>query len=391
MVFRRTALLAAIAAGLVATGCAARSAPPANVAAVAAQGDPRLYGLLDATPLPQARRDSIDAYVAEHGRHADELLAQAAEDPGAPVGVRINALLVLSERTAVLQLPVFRAALDDRDERVRAMAVSAMRRFMETRPDDALQLARRGLRDPSPDVQAQALHVVGERDAALLRDYERTAATTELRTIARDLVRVAEERGAPLSGRDGGGVLGRDTPHGYTLTFTARTHWPRWDAAVGDVSIERPGAPTVTITDVEAVAGVVPVFLSPEGEHAVYERGRQVVVRTLGSGAERVLGPGIAPRGLPFTDRFVYVREQPGARTEVRHVTRIRYDVVMGGFAADAEDAVLGDITALATFERHGGYASVRWMRVEDRGGTFFLAGEGTDTFTLPDPFGPTQ
>lgn len=387
MKFCRTALLAVVVSACVGTACAARTAQPVSDPA-RWQGDPRLYSILNVFPLGDAQRDSLAVYAREYVDYMDEQLAQAAEDSYAPSDVRVNALLILSERNATQQLIVFRTALDDDDVRVRAMAVSAMRRFFEIRPEAALQIASMGLQDPSPDVQAQALHAIGEREPSLLRTYMADAASAELRTVALDLLRVAEERGASLAADTTTGTLRRVTTHGFTIRYTPRQRWPQWEAALGDVIIERAGAAPITLTEIEAVAGVVPVFFSPAGDYVVYERDRQIVVRSVATGEERMEGPGVAPRVLPFTNTFVYMRELEQARTEARQQTRLRYEVLIAPFDAGAGDRqVIGSAGAATSFDVHGSYSPVRWMRVEERGGVYYLVGEGMDIVTLPDPF----
>jgi hypothetical protein len=379
--------VAVLAALLVLGGCAARAAQNGSDPS-RWEGDRRLYAILNAAPLSQSQRDSIAVYEAEHVSATNDLIAEAAEDVHAPIDVRRNALLLLSERAAGTHLSVFRTALDDDDPRVRAMAASAMRRFMNTHPRDAEQLARMALEDPVAEVQAEALHVLSDRDPALLRAYMPRAANAELRTIATDLVRVAESRGAGLVG-DGTGVLQRVSPHGFSVTFQPVTRWPQWDAAVGRVTVARNGAAVATIEGVEAVAGVVPVFFSPEGTHIVFERNREIVVRAVDGGAERAVGAGIAPRVLPFTEEFIFVREAADGRTEVRAQTRIRYEVLRASFAGGREPEVIGGFNAMLSYERHGNYSPARWAHVEDRSGYFYLSAEGFEAvFPLPNPFG---
>jgi hypothetical protein len=258
---------------------------------------------------------------------------------------------------------------------------------MNTHPRDAEQLARLALEDAAAEVQAEALHVLGDRDADVLRAFIPRAADEELRIIATDLVRVAEARGARLTGDDQG-VLRRETPDGFTVTFQPRTRWPQWDAAVGTVAVTRAGAAVATLEGIEAVAGVVPVFFSAEGTHIVFERDRQIVVREVEGAAERVVGPGLAPRVLPFTDDFVFVREAQNGRTDLRAQMRIMYEVLRVPFAG-GEPEVIGGFNALVAHDRHGNYSPVRWMHVEDRGGYFYLAADGFESvFSLPNPFG---
>lgn len=384
-------MMSAVAFGaLLVSGCAVRST--AQGGAPAAQPDltetrnPRLYQMLSSFPLSDAHRDSLEAYAAEYTSLTEGLLAEAATDSAAPPTVRANALHVLARRRAELQLPVFRSALDDPDPRVRATAVASMREFLEVRPLDALQLARRGLRDADAQVQAQALAIIGQRDVPLLRDYITRAADEELRRIASDLVSTAEERGAPLAGDSTSGRLSRVTSHGHTIEFAPQRHWPAWDAALGTVTITADGR-SFTVDSVEAVRHVIPFFVSPDGTRAVYERARQIHVLDLRTGAVEHVGPGIAPRVRPFTSEFVYFREMEDRRHEVRERTQLLYDVVTGTFGGGEAAGSLGTLNSSVSHAVAGSFSPVRWIVVEERSGEYYLTADETQPFPLPDPF----
>jgi hypothetical protein len=389
----KRSLLAAILSVTILGGCASGGRPAPedpNLDETRWRGDPRLYHILLPYPIGAEQRDSLDAYVLRHETATNYLLAEAAEDPHAPTVVRVNALFVLAQRRASTHLHTFRNALDAEDVRVRAMAASAMREFVAVLPREAISIARMALADPEPEVQAQALQILGDNDVELLRAYLRRAPNAELRTIAQDLVQLAEQRGAPLEGDSTTGELSRETTDGYRITFTPVRHWPQWDAGLGTVRVEKDGTVLQTIEDVEAVAGVVPVFLSPGGRHVVFERGRSIIVRSLADGTERQVGAGIAPRPRPFTDEFVFLREIPGAAEEQRSDTKLAYEVLTTPFdpLSDVPPRLLGATTATATFSRHGGYSPVRWMKVEERAASFYLTSPHMEIVTLPDPFG---
>jgi hypothetical protein len=371
---------------LAACGGAARSGPQ-GADRSRWSGDPRLYGFLLTYPMTEEQHDSVAAYATEHMSATPALLAEAAEDVNAPASVRVNAMMVLAQRRQGSSLTVFRDLLDDEDVRIRATAVAAMREFVQTHPYEAVRIARVALTDDEPDVQAQALQIVGDNDLDLLRGYVPRAANDDLRAVARDLVRVAEERGAPLQRDSATGALSRTTFNGHTVTFTASRHWPQWDAAYGTVRIAQDGAAAVVIDGVEAVGGVLPVFFSADGRFVVYERDRTIVVRTLDGGAERVLGPGIAPRVRPFTSEFVFLRPAPDV-SEERGQARVTYDVVNAHFdAVGGSERVIGSATATVSFGTRGAYSPARWMRVEDKAGNFYLTADNFDIVPLPDPF----
>ena len=350
-------------------------------------GDPRLYHMLSGYPITDVQRDSLVVYAGQAGTLMNELLAEAAEDGNAPATVRANALYMLAQNKSGAHLGVFRSRLDDDDARVRAIAVASMREFDERYPMETLQIARMALEDAAVEVQAQALPIIGQRDVPLLREFIARTTHAELQRIARELVAVAEERGAPLDGDSTSGTLHRVTPHGFTVTFTPNQRWPEWDAAAGTVRVEGGAITPFTIEGVEAVGSVLPVFFSSDGAHAVFERDRTIVVRTLATGAERVVGPGIAPRIRPFTNEFVYLREAEDGRRDLRERTMIRYHVLRASFTDPALTEDFGTMGVFTTMSVHGNYSPARWMRVEDRSGNYYLNGTDVEPFALPDPF----
>ncbi|MGH7449542.1 MAG: HEAT repeat domain-containing protein, partial [Longimicrobiales bacterium] len=236
----KRSLSAAIVASLIAGACATGGAPAStgpDMDESRWRGDARLYHILLPYPITAAQHDSLTAYARQHMQATNYLLAEAAQDAAAPVVVRVNALFVLAQRRADTHVHVFRNALDAEDVRVRAAAASAMRQFVTTHPQQAISVARMALSDPEPEVQAQALQVLGDEDVDLLREYVKRAPNAELRAVAQDLIQLAEQRGAPLLPDSASGVLVRRTSDGVRITFTPERHWPQWDAGYGTVRI----------------------------------------------------------------------------------------------------------------------------------------------------------
>lgn len=382
-------LLLSVVTGACATG-ASPVRPDPHMDETRWRGDARLYRMLIPYPITDEQQDSVHVYAREHGAATNYLLAEAAEDVNAPVVVRVNALYLLAQRRADTHMTVFRNALVAEDVRIRATAAAAMREFASTHPREAIGIARMALSDTAAEVQAQALQVLGDSDVDLLREYLPRAASAELRAIAQDLVQLAEQRGAPLIADSATGVLSRETTDGFTITFTPDRWWPRWEAGVGTVRIARDDTVLQTIQGVEAAGGVIPVFLSPDARHVVFERGRSIVVRTMADGSERVAGPGIAPRPRPFTEDFVFVRERPDAAVQQRSETTLTYDVFSAPFDSPGaiEPEQVGSTTARVSFGRRGAYSPVRWMKVEERSGSFYLTSSDMEIVSLPDPFG---
>jgi hypothetical protein len=216
-------------------------------------------------------------------------LATVAEDTAAPPVVRINALALLAHRTAVEELYAFGAALKSPHERVRMAAVTAMREFLPAAPTTAVSILGQALRDPNPRVQAHALEILSDREVDLLRDYYATATNRELRGVALDLIRTAEDRGAPLVAKDSTGVLERTTGTGYVLTYRPTQRWPQWDASVGELYVRAPDTkqPVLVASGVEVVGDVVPAFIATDSAALVYELNREIHVRSLRDNSDR--------------------------------------------------------------------------------------------------------
>jgi flavin-binding protein dodecin len=317
-----------------------------------------------------------------------ERLGVVVEDTTAHWLVRLNALHLLANRGATGELPVFVTALQARDERVRIGAVSNLREFVSVRPRAATEILVYALRDSSIRVQTAALQMLGDRDVDALREFLKRTQNRDVRAIALDLVRAAEERGAPLVAKDSLGTLERVTANGATLTFRPTQRWTRWDAAVGEVSVTLPGKkPIVIAAGVEQVGNVVPAFFSSDGKTLVYEVNREIRARDLASGADRKLADGIAPRMLPFTDDVIYFVEVRAKRGETANSFSLKYDVMRVPLAGGTP-ASIGQVNARALNELKGNYSNVRWSRVQEQEGDFVLVGEMMDPFPLPSPFG---
>ena len=320
---------------------------------------------------------SIDEYF-------DIKLADLVADTTAPPLIRTNAILLLADRR-VPNLIAYLNALSDPDERVRAAAGVGLKNDLgESR--DLEGLVKAALDDPSTLVQMKALEALADVDVLTLHAYLARVKDPTLRTITADLITAAENRGAPLLPKDSTGRLEHTGPEGQKLFYRPVSRWTRWEASWGELFVIGAKRDTTRISgNVEVVDNVLPAFFSIDGRYVVYESAREIRVRDLRSGADRVVGAGIAPRLLPFSESFIYLRPKGQPMTSGVK-TAIKYEVVRGWFA-DSKDKVVGELTANATFERKGYYSPVRWMRVRESNGVFSLQGEGMDLFKLPDPF----
>ena len=318
-----------------------------------------------------------------------ERLAAVADDSAAPNVIRINALKLLTHRVAVPTLLVFNNALDSPDERVRMEAVSSMKEFLPAAPTTAIAILAKALRDPNPRIQARALELLSDRDAKVLRDYLAYARNEELRGVARDLLMAAESRGAPLVPVDSAGTLERTTDKGVVITFRPTTRWPQWDAAVGELFVRSPGEKQAVrvASNVEVVGNVVPAFVPHDSLAVVYEVNREIHVHSLTTHTDRKLANGIAPRVLPFTSDVIFFREVDDRSLSTPQDIPYRYQVIRIPIVGGTE-TVIGEIKASARNDVKGNYSPVRWTRIREQNGKFYLVGDRIADFELPSPFG---
>jgi hypothetical protein len=155
------------------------------------------------------------------------------------------------------------------------------------------------------------------------------------------------------------------------------------DLAVGDLRLELPAAQDIPLAPLaEVVGGVVPAFFAPDRSRAVYEVDREIRTVNLANRQIRSLGAGIAPRVVPFSDDFVFLRPIADAGVERPEGTELRYSVYRASFG-DTQPVLIGELTATARPDRHANYSPVRWMVVGESPAGFVLRGEGVSTFPL--------
>jgi len=352
--------------------------------------DSALFAVLASEPGP-AQMEALERYETATGLPVTDTLVAIADDSAMHPLLRANALLLLGRREPGRHLLLVGMALDEPDERIQLAAVGVLREVLDVQPTAAMRLLAVALRSPSATVQARVLETIVARDAQVLRDYIGRAPPPQLLRVARDLLAVAEERGAPLPPVDAAGRLERTGPAGHSLRYEPRTRWPD-GVSVGALTLLPQGATPVPLGDVEVAGSVIPAFFSADGRFLVWEADRTIRVRDVAGGAVRDAGPGIAPRPMPFTPDFLFLREIEGARTVLRAGTRIQYEVLRAPFEVAPGDntapAIFTGLAANTSMTLNGSASPVRWMRViELSNGVFALAGEGMDTTRLPDPF----
>jgi hypothetical protein len=378
-------MVAACAACAAGPRTAGRSEPPPQRADFA--HDSALFELL-ASPPSADRVDSLRQLEQRTGLALADTLADIAEESTVHPVLRANAIAILGRLRTPRHLIVIQPLLEDPDERIRLAAVGAAREFLAVRPESAMRLLSIAAMDSSLAVQARTLEAVTDRDVELLRAWMRRGPAPALEPVLQQMIAVAEERGAPLEPDTATRVLVRRGPNGGTLRFRPAQEWPQWQIAVGRLELQNARG-TITLGErVEVVRNVIPAFFSRDGEFLVYEEQREIFVVDMATAAKRGVGPGLAPRALPFTDDFAYARLVPDSATELRSGARLEYELVRGAFApsTSSESGVLTRIAVNISFDVAGGASPLRWMRIRETadGSGFELAGPGIATVPLP-------
>jgi hypothetical protein len=350
--------------------------------------DAALFSILAMEP-GSAQLDSLATFESRVNYHVGDTLSVVAEDPSVHPLLRANAALLIGRRRDMKHFIILKPLLDADDPRIRLAVVAAAHEYLPVLTDESLSILRAALKDPDEAVQIRALEAIGDRDARALRDYLAGAPQPQLATVAEGLLMAAEQRGAPLAPA-ADGSLARTGPGGVRLLYRRQQFWPGTDVSVGTLELITADSRTVLLGDsVEVARNVVPAFFSTDGEHVVFEEARTIRVHHVSSGETDIVGPGIAPRALPFTEDFVFALQLEQSTTEVRGQTRITYELRTSPFLAPTgQREPFGEVTVVASYGVTGGASPARWMRVVEDDGRLSLQGENVDLTPLPDPFG---
>lgn len=336
-----------------------------------------MLALREPSPEYYRARSRLDGL----GPEVDAVLVAIARDPEARPVARSNALMMLADRRSPAAIPVLRRALlSDEPEAFRAAAVLALQRMTPDTPE-AANLIRTAVGDPSRTVRLNALQALDVVDVDLIRSVLEEERDPDVRRVGVQLVSLAEARGAPLA-RDRRGALRTAGADGDPqIVFRHVSRDSMMAVAVGDMRIELPNGPDIPLApQAEVVAGVVPAFFSPDRSRVVYEAERRILVVDLRTRERAEFGSGVAPRPVPFSDEFVFLRlDSEAPRPD--GATELNYQVRRASFAGGSEE--IGELQALARPERHGNYSPVRWMVVAETPEGFVLRGEGVSTFKL--------
>lgn len=343
----------------------------------------RVTRILDAqTPSPAYYRERARLEVL--GRELDEVLFRMVRDPGLAEHVRANAIALLADRGAPGSLNLLRNVLvSSADDEVRLAAVTGVQRFAVDSPQ-ARNSLRAAVGDPSRRVRLNALQGLDVEDVELLRSILAREDDPQVRLIARQLITLFESRGAPLAPNARGELRTAAADSAPQVVFHAERPDTAGGLQVGSLWVELPGARLVPLGQgVEVVDRVVPAFLNSTRTAVVYESAREVRVRDLRTGETRLVGPGIAPRAIPLTDRFVFLQEVPSERQDTIGGTALVYRVVRGSFAGGPTER-LGLLSAVARRDRFRGSSPARRMVVGELRQGFVLRAPGMTPFVLP-------
>lgn len=373
-------LAAAAALAVVILSCSGRPTTPEPVPPT----DPaeRLEAIL-ATDITHHQDSLYNRFVAEQGEAALlGMLPRLALDRSAPPLARANAVLRMGQRP-MLAFDVYMQTIDDPDPRVRGATLGVVGPLATRAPPDAMPILARGLVDPEIGIQVKALQELRDRDLDLLRFYLQGNPPAELRELALQTIRLSESWGAPLTPADDG-TLRRVTPAGVELELRPERAWPAFDAVIGTLRATPPGGgPRVIADSVEAVATIIPAVADGTGRWIALETARRIEVHDLQTGSIRVVGPGIAPRPMPFTTDYLYFREL--SRRDAPGATQLHYEIVRGAFEGP-QTTVFDSVRVEARLPVRGNLSPLRWVRIHDRGTRFVLETDGLRNHVLPSP-----
>ena len=330
--------------------------------------------------------------LQDMGPEVDAVLLALARDRAVNTVVRSNALILLAERRAPGALDALERALTgDSHPRLRAAAVLGLQRLAPVAPE-AMRLIREAVYDPVRAVRLNALQALDVGDVVTVRAVLEKERDNEVRQVAMQLISIAEARGAPLA-MDRRGAL-RSTGAGLDpqIVFRPTRVDPATGLAIGDLRLELPGTTDIPLSSaVEVSHHVVPAFFSPDRARVVFESEGQIRIADIPSRSSRSIGAGTAPRVVPFSNHFVFLREESrvaGRENRGAELVYAVYDADFGGGEAER----IGELHASTRPEQGLDHSPVRTMLVAETPEGFVLRGDGLRTFLLPARvWGPQQ
>ncbi|MQA90654.1 MAG: hypothetical protein GEU90_10525 [Gemmatimonas sp.] len=323
--------------------------------------------------------------LLEMGPELDAILVDLIEDRRARTIARANAMVLLADRRSPIALPMLSRAVGYENEVLRSAAVLALSRIAPT-SDAAIELIRAATRDRSRTVRLNALQGLEIREVETIRALLEWEEDPEVRQVALQLLSLAEARGAALNPDRRGALRTAGGENEGQIVFRPVTYDSASMVARGDLRLELPEQPDLPLAaSALVVANVVPAFFSSDRSAVVVEAADELRVADIDTRYVRSLGPGIAPRLIPFTQDFVFLRERIEERMQTRDGLELVYDVYRASFE-DPETELIGELRAMQKTNVHGGESPVRWMVVGEEGEGFVLHGQNVTTFPLRTP-----
>jgi protein-tyrosine-phosphatase len=323
--------------------------------------------------------------LEEMGPGLDPILIALVEDRRARMGARADALVLLADRRSPLALETLQRALESDNERLRSAAVLGLKRLAPTSPR-AMELIREATEDRSRAVRMNAVQSLDVRQVEVIRELLERESDPQIREVANQLLVLAEFRGAPLEEDRRGVLRTAGSERDPQIVFRPFVIDSAVMAARGDLRVELPEGPDVPLAEGALVVGkVVPAFFAPDRTAVVVEEEGRILVVDLVERRSRVVGPGLAPRPIPFSNEFVFVRRDPEQPPGIPVGGELFYEVYRGSFVSDRVDRI-GRLSAWIHPDLHGGLTPVRWMVVGEGRQGFVLRGDGIEPFALPTP-----
>jgi hypothetical protein len=368
--------------GLSACGFTPRSIPVPSPSGLTA----RVWALLGSDENSPIDFHRARMELEQLGPEIDTILINLAADADARPVARANALLLLAERRVPAALPTLQGALlGSQDETIREAAVLGLNRFV-TESAEAQAAVRLALNDPSPRVRLNALQSLDVHDVGAVRALVRTERHALVLAIATQYLAISESRGAPLSaGADGvfrtAGWEGEPRLAYYpdsvdTVAGIARGH----------VRLEVPEErlDVVLAYDVQMAHGVLPAFFSPDRNWVVVETGRSIMLRDRARRETIFLEGGIAPRAIPFSDAFLYLRQRAAPQNASPRPDPVTvYEVCRVDFE-EPQPQCIGEMRVATAMDGPLPLSPVRWMTVGETGEGWVLRVDGQPVFEAP-------
>lgn len=319
------------------------------------------------------------------GPEVDSVLVSLAEDAQARTEARADALVLLADRQSPLALPVLERALQYDHERLRGAAVQGLS-LLSGSSNLAVELIRRATLDRSRTVRMHALQSLYVQDVETVRTVLAREVDPEVRQVALQIAILAEARGAPLA-RDARGAFRTSAADAAPQIVFRPVHMDdATGVSRGDLRLELHDRPDIPLSaSATAVNGVVPAFFAPDRSAVVVEDDGVIRVVDVNSGNVRTVGPGLAPRPVPFTYEFLFLREVDRNRSPGSPETMVAYEVYQTSFGAGTPQPI-GQTVAVVRGDHLGGESPVRTMVVAEFGDGFVLRAQNFHTFAIPIP-----